>query len=193
MARRTVSTYMTSELGVGAGALASTSIAAMADRPIDVDELVADLKERADRERAEGRYPDADELAALELEVASPDSVGGMLAQGFDLGGTSTRVRFRPELGYSSKPVVGPLITGVKKLNLRLLFFVLDDLARQADAAITRLESALAAEIAAREAVTEGHRDALRAEREARETVERELQALSERLAALEEQAKRGS
>ena len=56
------------------------------------------------------------------------------------------------ELGFSSKPVVGPLITGVKKLNLRLLSFVLDDLARQVDAAIARLETALAAEIAAREA-----------------------------------------
>ena len=178
---------------MGAGARASTSIAAMADRPIDVDELVADLKERADRERAEGRYADADELAALALEVPSPESVGSMLAQGFDLGGTSARVRFRPELGYSSKPVVGPLITGVKKLNLRLLFFVLDDLARQADAAITRLESALAAEIAAREALAEQQGEALRAERQARQTAERELQALSERLAALEEQVKRSS
>jgi hypothetical protein len=165
----------------------------MPDRPIDVDELVADLKARADRERAEGGYADADELASLELDVPPPDSAGSMLAHGFDLGGTSARVRFRPELGFSSKPVVGPLITGVKKLNLRLLFFVLDDLARQADAAITRLETALAAEVAAREAASEKQGDALRAERQARETAERELQALSVRIAALEERAKRGS
>src|SRR5262245_37393673 len=116
----------------------------MTERPFDADELVADLKGRADRERAGGGYSDADELAAIELDVPDP----GDLAQGFDLGGASARVRFRPELGFSSKPVVGPLITGVKKLNLRLLYFVLDDLARQADAAITRLEAALAAEIA---------------------------------------------
>ena len=51
--------------------------------------------------------------------------------------------------------MVGPLITGVKKLNLRLLAYVFDDLARQADAAVGRLETALAAEVAAREALSE--------------------------------------
>jgi hypothetical protein len=146
----------------------------MADEPsIDVDELVADLKARAERERAEGGYADADELAALGLE--EPSTAPSMLAEGFDLGGGSPRVRFRPELGFSGKPVVGPLVTGVKKLNIRLLFFVLDDLARQADAAVTRLEAALAAEIAERE------------------RLERELRALSARIAALEESAKRGA
>ena len=63
----------------------------------------------------------------------------------------SPRVRFRPELGFSSKPVIGPVITLVKRAHLRLQFYVLDDLARQADAAIASVEARLAAEIAMRE------------------------------------------
>jgi hypothetical protein len=59
-------------------------------------------------------------------------------------------VRFRPELGFSSKPVIGPVITLVKRVLLRLQFYVLDDLARQADAAIANVEARLAAEIATR-------------------------------------------
>jgi hypothetical protein len=39
----------------------------------------------------------------------------------------------------------------IKRFILRLQFYVLDDLARQADAAITDLEGRLAAEIATRE------------------------------------------
>jgi hypothetical protein len=62
-------------------------------------------------------------------------------------------VRFRPELGFSSKPVIGPGITLVKRFYLRLLFYVFDDLARQTDAAIVRLETALAVEITARERI----------------------------------------
>lgn len=45
------------------------------------------------------------------------------------------------------------MITLVKRFYLRLLFYVFDDLARQTDAAIGRVESALAVEIAARERV----------------------------------------
>jgi hypothetical protein len=160
----------------------------MADRPSDADELVADLKERADRERAEGGYPDVDELSALALE--SPPS-GHPLLESFDLGGTAPRIRFRPELGFSSKPVVGPVITGVKRLNLRLLFYVFDDLARQADAAIGRLASALAAEANAREAGATRQQDALRKEEQARRALEREVKKLSARVAELEEEAKR--
>jgi hypothetical protein len=161
----------------------------MADRPADADEIVADLKERADRERAEGGYPDVDELSALALE-ASP-AAGHPLLEGFDLGGNAPRIRFRPELGFSSKPVVGPVITGVKKLNLRLLFYVFDDLARQADAAIGRLASALAVEANTREADSARLQDALRKEHQARKALEREVEALSARVAELEEQSKR--
>jgi hypothetical protein len=148
----------------------------MTEEPsVDVEELVAELKERALRERAEGGYADAEEVARAPLGRASPEPGAGTLAGGFDLGSAGSRIRFRPELGFSSKPVLGPIITGVKKLNLRLLLYVLDDLARQADAAVLRLEAAVAAEAAARE--------------QAFERLERELRALSERVAALEEPA----
>jgi hypothetical protein len=117
--------------------------------PVDLSRLPDELKERAERERASGGYPD--DLSGFELE--QPDAVGGSLAEGFDLRSGGPRVRFRPELGFSSKPVVGPPITLVKRFYLRLLHYVLDDLARQTDAAIVRLETALAVEIAARERV----------------------------------------
>jgi hypothetical protein len=146
-----------------------------------VDDLVAKLKERADQERATGAYADADELAALELEP--PDG----LQAGFDLGGGGSRVRFRPELGFSSKRVVGPAITAVKKFNIRLLYYVLDDLAKQVDAAVLRLETALSAEMTARESDTARQDKALRRELEARESLREEIAALSERVQALEE------
>ena len=107
-------------------------------RPVDVEQLVAELKERVKRERAAGAY--ADDLSGLELQTPS---------QAMDA--SSSRVRFRPELGFSSKPVIGPVITLVKRVILRLQFYVLDDLARQADTAITNVEARLAAEIATRE------------------------------------------
>jgi hypothetical protein len=109
-----------------------------AQRPIDAEQLVAELGERVERERAAGAY--ADDLSSFALET---------LPQAGDT--SSPRVRLRPELGFSSKPVVGPVITLVKRLILRLQFYVLDDLARQADAAIANVEARLAAEIATRE------------------------------------------
>src|SRR4029450_9480267 len=117
---------------------------------IDVDLLVDDLKERVAREREAGAY--ADDLSGIELPAPPPgDGSGAPVLQGFDLDGSGPRVRFRPELGFSSKPVIGPVITLVKRLILRLQFYVLDDLARQADAAIANVEARLAAEIATRE------------------------------------------
>ena len=114
-------------------------------RPIiDVEQLVTELKERVERERAAGAY--ANDLSGVSLEVPAPT-----LADGFDIGAGGNRIRFRPELAFSSKPVIGPVITLVKKFFVRLLFFVLDDLARQSDAAVTRLEMALKAEAAARD------------------------------------------
>ena len=160
------------------------SARAAPDEPVDADELVAKLRSRVEKDGA-----DADELAALGLEVPPPES--SMLAQGFDLAGTTGRIRFRPELGFSSKRVVGPVITGVKRLNLRLLFYVLDDLARQVDAAVARLEAALAAEIAARESDGERAADALHEETQRREELELQVRALSARVAALEERAER--
>jgi hypothetical protein len=106
-------------------------------RPIDVEQVVAELRERVEKERAAGAY--ADDLTGIELESLPLTDA------------SSPRVRFRPELGFSSKPVIGPVITLVKRLILRLQFYVLDDLARQADAAIADVEARLAAEIATRE------------------------------------------
>jgi 2-polyprenyl-3-methyl-5-hydroxy-6-metoxy-1,4-benzoquinol methylase len=153
----------------------------------------------------------ADDFSGLELEVPPPPQADG-LALGFDLQPGQPRVRFRPELGFSSKPVIGPVITGIKKMILRLIFFVMDDLARQTDAAVTRLEAALAAEAAAREQaealsrqvathsrevqthsreVQTHSREALAAEAAAREGVQSDVQAMSQRLAALSSRLER--
>jgi hypothetical protein len=110
------------------------------------ERLADELRERVERERAAGAY--ADDLSGVELEVPGE---GAPIVEGFDLEAVGPRVRFRPELGFSAKPVVGPVITLVKKSILRLLFYVLDDLARQTDTAIRRVESALAVEVATRE------------------------------------------
>jgi hypothetical protein len=106
--------------------------------PIDIERLVAELRERVDEERAAGAY--VDDLSGVGLQT---------LPQAQEA--TGPRVRFRPELGFSSKPVIGPVITLVKRLLLRLQFYVFDDLARQADTAIADVEARLAAEIATRE------------------------------------------
>jgi len=105
---------------------------------VDVAQLVASLKERVETQRAAGAY--TDDLSDVELQVPAEGA-----------GASGPRVRFRPELGFSSKPVIGPVITLVKRVILRLQFYVLDDLARQADAAIANVEARLAAEVATRE------------------------------------------
>jgi hypothetical protein len=114
----------------------------------DVERITDELKKRVEKERATGAY--ADDLSSVELQVPGPGG-GPPIIEGFDLEAVGPRVRFRPELGFSAKPVVGPAITLVKKSILRLLFYVLDDLARQTDTAIRRVEAALAVEIATRE------------------------------------------
>lgn len=103
-------------------------------RSVDPEQIVAGLRQRVEQERAAGAY--ADDLSAFELD--RPQAEGA-------------RVRFRPELGFSSKPVIGPPITFVKRVLLRLQLHVFDDLARQADEAIERVEHRLAVEIATRE------------------------------------------
>jgi hypothetical protein len=128
--------------GDSKGVRARCSLAAMteepAQHPLDVEQLVAELRQRVERERAAGTY--ADDLSGF--APPTPPQAGDA---------SGPRVRFRPELGFSSKPVIGPVITLVKRLILRLQFYVLDDLARQADAAIADVEARLAAEIATRE------------------------------------------
>jgi hypothetical protein len=109
-----------------------------AQPPVDVEQLIAELKERVEKERAAGAY--ADDLSGFGLQIPP-------LGEGASV----PRVRFRPELGFSSKPVIGPVITGVKRFYLRMLFYVFDDLAQQTDAALARLEAALFVEVASRE------------------------------------------
>jgi hypothetical protein len=117
----------------------------------DPAKVVADLKERAKREQASGGYPED----LTEIELASTATGVGTIVEGFDLQSREARVRFRSELAFSSKPVVGPAITLVKRFYLRLLVYVFEDLARQTDTAIARVEAALAVEIAARERLEE--------------------------------------
>jgi hypothetical protein len=148
-----------------------------AKREIDVERVVTELHERVAAERAAGAY--ADDLSGVELEtLPSERSPQPGLAARFDLGTGRPPIRFRPELGFSSKPVIGPVITLVKRFFLRLLFYVFDDLARQTDAAVTRLEAALAAEAAARES----------AEKDLKDLAERQ-EDLAARLAELEERS----
>jgi SAM-dependent methyltransferase len=153
----------------------------MSDRHIiDVERLVDELKERVAREREAGAY--ADDLSSVELDVIPPQGDG--LVQLFDLQPGEPRVRFRPELGFSSKPVIGIPITLVKKLILRLIFFVMDDLARQTDSAVTRLEAAVAAEAAARESATTSQESALASQRSALASQESALASQESALAS---------
>jgi hypothetical protein len=140
-----------------------------AQRESDIKELAAELRGRAEKERASGGY--ADDLSGVELEVPGRSERHEALSitRGFDLDASGPRVRFRPELSFSSKPLVGPTITLVKRAMLRLQLHVFDDLARQTDIAIARVEAALAVEVAARE------------------RLESELQALEARLTRLEQ------
>ena len=108
----------------------------MGEDRVDVEQLMEGLRERVEKERAAGAY--ADDLSGFELELQPQEASG-------------PRVRFRPELGFSSKPVIGRPITLVKRLLLRLQLYVFDDLARQADEAIQRIERRLEVEIATRE------------------------------------------
>jgi hypothetical protein len=113
-----------------------------AQRTVDLQHVTSELKERVDQQRAAGAY--ADDLSGIELYIPPQAEAG-----------SGPRVRFRPELGFSSKPVIGPVITLIKRVILRLQFYVLDDLARQADTAIADLEARLAAEVATRERLEE--------------------------------------
>jgi O-antigen chain-terminating methyltransferase len=106
---------------------------------IDVERLVDELRERVAAARRDGLY--GDDLAGEALRIPPPEA----------------RVRFRPELAYSDKPLVGRPLTAVKRVILRLLIHVFDDLARQTDAAIGASEAwtraAIAGEVGARERI----------------------------------------
>jgi O-antigen chain-terminating methyltransferase len=159
------------------------------DPVIDVELLVDELKERVARERAAGAY--ADDLSGVALQRLMPTGEGSSLVPAYDA--EAPRVRFRPELGFSSKRIIGRPITLVKQLILRLLFFVLDDLAKQTDAALGRIEVALAVQAGdlQREAQRfDAERERLDArvtsEVGAREAVQADVKSLDERLADLQ-------
>lgn len=91
----------------------------MTDGPvIDVDRLVEDVRRRVADVRARGGY--GDDVGDGPLHAPPTDA----------------RIRFRPEISYSSKPVVGPPLTAVKRVLLRLNIHAFDDLARQVDQAV---------------------------------------------------------
>ena len=155
---------------------------------IDVERLVDELKDRVEKQRAAGAY--ADDLSGIELEVPPPAEPP--ISEEFDNAAPAPRVQFRPELGFSSKPVIGPVITLVKRFILRLIHFVLEDLAHQADAAIARVEAGLSSEAAARERLESEFRSqsaaqgaTLSAEIAAREGIAVDVKSVAERVAAI--------
>ncbi len=128
---------------------------------IDVDRLVAELRERVARRRAAGAY--GDDLTGIDLELPADDAP----------------VVFRPELAYSTKRGLGRPLTLVKRTILRLLVHVFDDLARQTSVAVQRLDGE-------QRELRRWATAALAAESEARGRAERDLQALMGRIEGLE-------
>ena len=164
------------------------------ERLIEVEQLVNELRERVERERASGRY--TDDVSAVGLEPLDAEQTSAV-----DVSGTPApaipQVVYRPEVGYSSRPVIGPVLTGVKRLFYRLFHYPLDDLARQTDDAVHRLhqhsqraEEALAAEtsqvLALRERIDTLSNQLELAHRLTAETLGRDVQSLARRLAEQE-------
>lgn len=136
---------------------------------VDVERLVDDLRARAARARETGAY--GPEVGLGPVTVERP--------------GRPT-VRLRPELGYSSKPVVGKGITGAKQLALRVLYHVLDDLGRQTDQAVSAVW-ARQDDADRRAAEHEASlREAMAGEIAERERAQRDIVGLLKRIEALE-------
>jgi SAM-dependent methyltransferase len=162
---------------------------------IDVEELAESLRERVEHERAAGRY--TEDVASLALEPIG--ETAAQITRAPDASPTDRRRRvvYRPEVGYSSRRLVGPILTAAKRLFYRVFFYPLDDLARQTDDAVQRVEEAIAAEVGTRKSAVDavvGRIDtlvnqlelAVRLESEAREAVQRDVQSLAIRIAELE-------
>ena len=110
---------------------------------IDVDQLVDDLRERVERERAAGRY--SEDLMSIGIEPVA-DEPARTIQDGSAPGSTpatAAQVVYRPELGYSSRPVIGPVLTTIKRLLYRVFAYPLDDLARQSNDAVRLLNGAV--------------------------------------------------
>jgi SAM-dependent methyltransferase len=149
---------------------------------IDVELLVEELKERVARERAAGGY--ADDLSGVALQKPLPTDEASSLVPAYDV--DAPRVRFRPELGFSSKRVIGRPITLVKQFILRLLFHVFDDLAKQTDAALGRIEVSLAVQAGDLQREAQRFDARVTSEVGAREAVQADVKSLDERLAEIE-------
>jgi SAM-dependent methyltransferase len=162
---------------------------------IDVEELTESLRERVEHERAAGRY--TEDVASLPLEPIG--ETAPQIRRPPDASPTDRprRVVYRPEVGYSSRRLVGPILTVAKRLFYRVFFYPLDDLARQTDDAVQRVEEAIATEVGTRKSAVEAAvaridtlvnqlELAVRLESEAREAVQRDVQSLAIRIAELE-------
>ena len=106
------------------------------ERFVDVDLLVDDLRERVERERAAGHYDD--DVTTFQLEPVDGDRAHAGDSEA-PASPVVPQVVYRPEVGYSSRPVIGPVLTGVKRLFYRLFHYPLDDLAKQTNAAVHQL------------------------------------------------------
>jgi SAM-dependent methyltransferase len=166
---------------------------------VDVEQLVDDLRERVERERAAGRY--TDDVASLQLEPVQRELPHAVDDSGAPAAGVTAQVVYRPEVGYSSRRVIGPVLTTVKRLFYRMFFYPLDDLARQTSDAVQqihaelgassrRTEDAVAVETAVRETSVQAVRervDTLVNQLElAHQLTGRDVQSLAVRLAELE-------
>ena len=167
----------------------------MSDQPsserfVDVDLLVDELRERVERDRAAGRY---DDVTSFQLEPVDGD-------RAHEAGGAETpattvvpQIVYRPEVGYSSRPVIGPVLTGVKRLFYRLFHYPLDDLAQQTNVAVHQLhargdraEQAVETVQALRERIDTLANQLELAHRLTAESLGRDVHSLAERLAELE-------
>lgn len=136
---------------------------------LDVEAIVTEIRARAAHARQSGGY--RPEILDIPFEHLAPES---------------TLIRLRPEMGYSSKPVVGPAITTAKKTLLRGIRHVLDDAFTQTNTAVASL----------REEIAENDDDVARLDRRIDEiatrvtelsVVVRDIAALVERLAPTDE------
>jgi hypothetical protein len=99
---------------------------------IDVERLVADIRRRAVAYRERGAYPDSILGAPFDLDLGE----GGA-------GSLAAPIRLRPQLGYSSKPVIGRIITLIKRVVEKLVHHVVQDGLDQASLKIEHLARSL--------------------------------------------------
>jgi SAM-dependent methyltransferase len=122
---------------------------------VDVERLVEDVRERVAYERSQG------DGTGQELAVPAPAPPAYLIA-------------VRPETIVSNKRLVGPLITFVRRVMLRILALPLQDLINQMNTAVAGVHQVVGHESNVRQALIEG-------EAAAREAGERDLQVVKKR------------